>query len=63
MHSSMRQSKSPGGISMKNNLLYIAARDMAEEFDSRYGSKSIGIGCNIAKSDSVKDVVVEAVSR
>ena len=39
-----------------------AARVVAEELDSRYGSKSIGIGCNIAKSDSVKEMAKQVVS-
>jgi len=39
-----------------------AARDMAGELDKQYEIKSIGIGCNIAKPDSVKEMVGQVVS-
>lgn len=39
-----------------------AARDIAEELDGQYESKSIGIGCDITKPNSVKEMVVQAVS-
>ena len=38
-----------------------AARDMAGELDKQYEIKSIGIGCNIAKPDSVKEMVGQFV--
>ena len=39
-----------------------AARDVAEELDGQYESKRIGIGCDITKPDSVKEMVEQVVS-
>ena len=39
-----------------------AAKGVAEELEGQYENKSIGIGCNISKPDSVKNMVRQAVS-
>ena len=39
-----------------------AAKDVAEKLSGQYGNKSIGIGCNITKPDSVKEIVKQVVS-
>lgn len=39
-----------------------AARYVAEELGARYGVKSIGIGCDITKPDSVKEMVGQVIS-
>ena len=39
-----------------------AAKDIAEELDGQYESKSIGIGCDITKPDSIKEMVEQVVA-
>jgi len=39
-----------------------AARDVAEELEGQYGSDCIGIGCDITKPDSVKEMMEQVVS-
>jgi len=39
-----------------------AAKDVAEELDGRYHVKSIGIGCDITRPDSVKKMLEQVIS-